>query len=103
MTVRKTPLKMTESELMEAVRQLAALRGWHYLHHYDSRRSAPGWPDCVMVRGPRMVCAELKSEIGKATEAQMIWLEVLAQVPGIECHLWRPADLRSGEIDKVLR
>ena len=45
---------MSEAEFQAQVVELARLRGWRTHHHYDSRRSTPGWPDLVMVRRGRM-------------------------------------------------
>jgi hypothetical protein len=96
-------LPMTEAQLQTAVIDLLRLTGFTLVYHtHDSRRSHPGFPDLIALKGPRMICAELKSDIGKATEAQLIWLEAFAQIPGVESHLWRPQDLRDGTISKAL-
>jgi hypothetical protein len=45
-----------------------------------------------MVRGGRLVIAELKSPAGRLTSSQTQWLEALRFVRGVEVHVWRPDD-----------
>ena len=87
---------------MAAICELADLRGWMTYHTYDSRRSTPGFPDLVAVRGSRLVFAELKAAKGRLRSAQRWWLDQLAQVPGVQVHVWYPADWFNGQIDRVL-
>ena len=84
---------MTEKELDAAIRHIAGLCGWLRYHTYRSIRSPAGFPDLVLVRPPRVIFAELKSETGTATTAQDEWLDTLRQCPGVETYLWRPSDL----------
>jgi len=76
---------------------LAHLHGWR-VAHFRPARTAAGWrtpvagdgvgcPDLIMVRGPRLIAAELKSKGGDLTVEQIAWL---ASVDGIEVHTWRP-------------
>lgn len=85
---------MTETQLLEAVRELARIRGWLTYHTHRSDHSESGWPDlvCVHPRTGDLVVAELKSAKGKVTAAQQEWIDALA-VAGITVHVWRPADL----------
>ena len=94
---------MTERELQQAVLELARLLRWSCYHTFDSRRSEHGWPDLVLVRPPRLVAAELKSEQGRLTPAQLGWLDLLRQVPGVETAEWRPRDWIDGTIEQTLR
>lgn len=71
---------------------LATLRGWVWYHTHDSRRSPAGFPDLVLVRGRRVVFAELKREGEKPTKEQEKWLELLEATGSAEVHLWRPSD-----------
>lgn len=87
-----TAASLSESQWQGRVVDLAAWQGWRTYHTYDSRRSAPGFPDLVMVRGTRLIFAELKSATGRVSVDQRAWLADLACCPGIETHLWRPAD-----------
>jgi hypothetical protein len=93
--------QLTEREFQNEVLQLAALFGWRPFHPHDSRRSHKGWPDLALLRGDRLVMAELKSMAGKVRPEQAEWLDELALVPGVESYLWRPSDL--GAIAEVLR
>ena len=64
--------------------------------------SGVGWPDLFMVKGGRAIAAELKVGRRKPTEAQLSWLEALADVPGVEAHLWTDALWHDGTVDAVL-
>ena len=79
--------------------QLAQTLGWRRpFHVYDSRRSEHGWPDLALVRD-RLIFAELKRQTGKPTDHQIDWLNALTRA-GVECYLWRPADL--DEVARIL-
>ena len=93
-------LPITEAQFQSQVVGLARATGWRVYHTHDSRRSAAGFPDLTMVRGARLVMAELKSEMGFATSAQRQWLDALGAVPGVESYLWKPDDL--DEIGAIL-
>lgn len=82
---------VNEREWQAKVVDLARWAGWHVFHPYYSRRSEPGWPDLSMVRGDRLVFAELKTRTGRVTEAQHRVLGLLAAT-GAEVYLWRPQD-----------
>ncbi len=97
----KTPA-LTEKEFQARGLTLARLNGWKTYHTHDSRRSAPGFPDLVLVRPPRLIFAELKSEKGRLRPEQRVWLEALSGcIEAPESYLWRPRDLQ--EVQKVLR
>ena len=87
-----------EKDFQAAVMALAKLCGWLAFHVFDSRRSAPGFPDTVLVRGERLIFAELKLEKKYPSPAQREWLTALQGVPGIEVYLWRPSDWGAIEI-----
>ena len=53
-----------ERELLAAVIDLARLRRWLCYHTHDSRHSAAGFPDLLLVRGRRLMAAELKTARG---------------------------------------
>ena len=84
--------RASEKDFQAAVLQLAHLTGWLAYHTFDSRRSPPGYPDLTLVRGDRIIFAELKTDTGKATQDQETWLAALGAVPGIKAALWRPRD-----------
>jgi hypothetical protein len=94
-------LVVTEAELAAQVRQLATLFGWRRYHTFLAKHSAAGFPDEVLVRGPRLLFAELKSEKGVLKEPQRDWLEALAHVETVDVRVWRPADLE--QIAETLR
>ena len=93
--------KMTEKQLQDAVIDLAKWNGWRYYHTYDSRKSVVGFPDLVLVRGERLIFAEVKSDGGKATQEQLNWLGDLHKTAA-EVYLWWPKDFTMGRIEKVL-
>ncbi len=91
-----TAPKESESAFQQAVLDLAALTGWRAYHTHNSRHSAAGFPDLVLVRPPRLIFAELKTEKGRASVHQAVWLDDLGAVAEdcepIEVHLWRPSN-----------
>lgn len=83
----------TEAGFQRWVTEFAGLRGWRVWHDQDSRRNAPGLPDLLMVRGRRLVFAELKRQRGRVRPEQREWLAALVLVGGnVETYLWRPSD-----------
>lgn len=94
---------MTERQLQGTVQQLATLHGWRWYHTHDSRRSAPGFPDLVMVHPTqgRVVWAELKRASGRLTKDQKAWIADL-EAAGQEVHVWRPTHLQDGTINALL-
>lgn len=94
-------MELTEKQFEGQVKDLAKLYGWKYYHTWRSIHSPAGFPDCVMVRPPRLIFAELKSEKGKATPEQKGWLDILTELESclspesdlmLEVYLWRPSD-----------
>ena len=94
--------EFTERQFQQQVIDMARMLGWEVYHPWLSVHSMPGWPDLALVKPPRLVLAELKSERGKATEAQQKWLALLGECAGVEVFLWRPSDLR-GAVLAALR
>jgi hypothetical protein len=103
-------LPTTEREFQDAVIELARLFGWR-VAHFRTARTNRGWrtpveadgagfPDCVLVRRPRLIFAELKSEKGRVGEAQWGWLRALSACSA-ETYLWRPSDWP--QIEEVLK
>ena len=86
--------RVLEKAFQQRIMDVAKALKWLCFHVFDSRRSPPGFPDCVFVRGERLVFAELKSEKGKVTPEQQQWLDALAGVPGVVVKVWRPKDLQ---------
>jgi hypothetical protein len=99
-TVRRRP-RISEKEFQAQVLDFARLSGWLCYHTHDSRRSAPGFPDLVLVRPPVVVFAELKAEAGRVRVEQEVWLKALASSESVEAVLWRPRDWP--EIEQTLQ
>lgn len=83
---------MREKDWQQTILDAARYLGWTVIHHYDSRRSTPGFPDIIAIKPPRMLAIECKTERGKVTPAQQQWLDVLAGVPGVTAMVARPSD-----------
>jgi hypothetical protein len=81
-------------QIIDAARAL----GWEVFHAFDSRRSAPGYPDLCMVRGLCVLFYEVKSAGGRVTPEQQTWLRKLGQAKYIGARVVRPEDW-----DDVLR
>lgn len=92
---------VSEAAFQEAVRGYARLTGWAEHVVWDSRKSPEGWPDLTLVRGERIVMAELKTESGRLSPAQAEWLERLRATGKVEVFVWRPRDWP--EIEDELR
>jgi len=91
---------VTEREFLAAIISLAKLNGWATYHTHDSRRSDPGFPDLVAVRGAQMLIMEAKREKGRVTPEQQAWIDRLWQVKYVTASVVRPHDL--DEIARVL-
>jgi hypothetical protein len=94
---------MTEAQLLQAVRDLARLRGWLCYHTHDSRHSEPGFPDLMLVhpRTGQVFMVELKSTSGRLTTAQETWLAALRNA-GLRVEVWRPTHFSTGHIQAAL-
>ena len=78
----------------------ALSRGWEWMHigrtgKYTANGAkgtlGTGWPDLTLVRGTRLIFAELKSQRAPMTgEAQRQVLLILGDVA--EVYIWRPSD-----------
>ncbi len=88
-----------EGEFQASVVAFAESQGWLCYHTYDSRRSTPGFPDLVMLRGHRVVVAELKTGNKKTTPEQDRWSKAWLDA-GAQAYEWRPGD--ESEIERVL-
>jgi len=91
--------KLSEQDFMQQIIDLAHLYGWMAYHTFDSRRSAPGYPDlafCHPTRGEYFL-AELKAEKGRLSPAQQRWIDAL-RAAHVETYIWRP-----GDFDTIVR
>ena len=59
-----------------------------------------GFPD-LQIFGARIIFRELKRELGKLDEYQVMWRDLIIAAGG-DWGLWRPSDLRSGRIEGEL-
>lgn len=93
----------TEKQFTAKVREFAELNGWFVYHTQDSRKSVLGFPDLILIRGPKLYAVELKVRKGKLTPEQTAWLAAFAGVSGanVKSCVWRPSDWP--EIEEVLR
>ena len=90
--------RVTEADFTQAVIELAQFRQWH-VTHFRPARTMKGWatplqgnagfPDLVLARRGVVIHAELKTEKGRVTRAQMTWAVAL----GSTYRLWRPSDM----------
>lgn len=83
---------VTEREFQSQILELLQYNRWACYHTHDSRRSEAGYPDVTALHartGDKFV-AELKTEKGKATPAQLEWLARF-EACGIDSYLWRPS------------
>lgn len=85
-------LNVPESDWQWTVVDYARLMGWIDYHTFDSRKSAAGFPDLLLIRPPELVVVELKAERGRVTTAQECWLDLFRLVPGVDVYVWRPSD-----------
>lgn len=92
--------QITEKDFLADVRRVARLAGWETYHPWRSDHSEEGYPDLTLLKGERLVFAELKTEKGVVSPAQQRWLDLLSHVQGVEVYLWRPRERE--RIDKIL-
>lgn len=79
-----------EREWQAQVVALAKTEGWAVYHTHDSRRSEPGFPDLVMVRGVQLIILELKTEKGVVSDAQQEWIDKLNKAKRVAASVARP-------------
>jgi hypothetical protein len=100
---------ITESEFLDQVLQYAKLRGWRSAH-FRPAKTIDGWrtpvsgdgkgfPDLLLVRGDRVIVAELKVGKNKLTLEQIAWLAAFkgANIPAF---VWTPGEWP--EIERTL-
>jgi hypothetical protein len=93
---------VTEKELQANVEEMARYLGWKVYHTRNSRGSAAGFPDLIMLRGRWMMAWELKTAKGAATPDQQAWLDAFS-LAGALALVMRPDDWHSGRIEGLLR
>ena len=96
------PPAMSEAELQRVVVELAEIRGWTVNHvrrtiggrhgkGWVTGTTLKGWPDLVLIRPPRIVFVELKSDKGRLEPEQDHVLGLL-RLCHLEVHVFRPSD-----------
>lgn len=95
------PRPVRESAFMRAVVRTAEAHKWAVYHTYDSRRSVPGYPDLVLLRGRLQIVAELKrSAKEKPTAEQLAWL-ARYRAAGVPAFVWTPEAW--ADLERVLK
>lgn len=92
---------MTEAQLQEAVRRICRDLDLFHYHPHNSRRSAPGWPDSVIVGAAGIWFRELKTEAGVLSPEQRHVGELITRAGG-NWAVWRPRHLLDGTIGREL-
>lgn len=82
---------LSEKEWRSQGVNLAKQFGFKTYHTYRSDRSEPGWPDDALVRD-RLILVEWKTEKGKLSNAQKIWIRALLNAQ-VEVYVCRPRHL----------
>lgn len=102
---REMALGMSEATLQGHILHTAKALGWLAYHTYDSRRSAKGFPDLVLVHAllRRLIFSELKKEAGRQSAEQHEWERRLREAGHGEYYLWKPGDWLSGEVTRILQ
>ncbi len=90
-----TPLAdILEADWQRDIVKLARTLGWtHVYHTYNSRKSAHGFPDLILLRD-RLIAIELKREKGKLTDQQIDWARALLKAEA-EIYVVRPRNLEA--------
>jgi hypothetical protein len=101
MTTLTAAMVMSEDQVARAVAQMVKQLGLLGYHTFDSRRSASGFPDWLIVGPGGVIFRELKRQNKNPTRAQQAWLDALTAA-GADAGTWRPSDLLSGRIAREL-
>ena len=95
--------RILEKDFQRTVIEMAKVLGWRVHAERPAIRQSGKWstpiqgdagfPDLVLAHPQKgVIFAELKSERGKATDAQMEWMDAL-YAAGQRVHLWKPRDM----------
>ena len=104
-TARKTvDAALSEEDWQQQIINYAKQRGWIVYHTRDSRRSTHGFPDLVLVRPPRVIFWECKTEDEKRSKPspdQEVWIRKLKLCRQVYADFIRPHHW--DDIEKALR
>ena len=86
----------TEDELLTAATEALTLYRWRWTHARRSDRALtmghPGLPDIIAVRDGRVLFCEVKSQVGRLSPDQVLWLDALKECD-VDYFLLRPDTL----------
>ncbi len=86
--------RITEKDFRQMVLDLATALGWKAYCVFEqqnyARRSSKGFPDLVLVKPPRVIFVELKSEKGEVAKSQYEWLNALEKCTVVEVYVRSP-------------
>lgn len=96
-------MKGPEDDLLNQVLDACRIFHWRAAHFRPAltkhgwrtpvQADGKGFPDLVLVRPPRIIFAELKSDTGKLSVEQKVWLDALGACTfSTAVHVWRPKD-----------
>jgi hypothetical protein len=102
----------SEAAFQRVVIEYAQRRGWRVAHFRKAQNSrgvwrtpvagdGKGFPDLVLLRGERLIVAELKKDDAYPSPEQRAWLEAWRGIEGADVRVWRPRDW--SEIESSLR
>jgi len=102
---------MSEAELQKSIIAFARAQGWLVAHFRPAKTTRGNWitpvsgdgagfPDLVLVKN-RVLYVELKSELGKLSTSQDMWMSALKH-SGENIFTWRPSQWMDGTIEKEL-
>lgn len=93
---------VTEEALLAEVLRLTELHGC-ITHHCNQafRCTGDGLPDLIVCAPYGLLLAELKTDYGVLSSAQVTWKHTLLAA-GAQWRLWRPQELHSGLIERQL-
>lgn len=92
-------IEVDEKAMQASVVEAAHLGGWLCYHTHDSRRSTPGFPDLVLVRGRRCLFVELKAAGGRVSDAQNAWIRALTAAGQTAVIVWAIDSPQRGDGD----
>ena len=87
-----------EAQFTDDILKWAKVYGWRRFHVRGNTKRLiqgdVGFPDLVLVRGSRIIFAELKVGKNKATDEQFAWIQALFDVrdgqSNVGVYVWRP-------------
>lgn len=107
--------KLTGSDLQRQITDLAKLLGWQWVHFRPAQTNrgwrtpvegplGHGWPDLVLVHPGRrrLLFVEVKRELGDDLTYEQEFVHGQLLAAGQEVRVWRPSDMTSGRIQRVL-